>query len=136
VSAGAGSFRREERLQKLLAESKWHVEELRRQLENPETSAALSSRQRAARQRAARKKQQRLQQAIAQLPELKQKQAEAAQKAGHGRRGQQIRKQGAAGEQQRCGSAGDEDAQRGFQPGLQRAAGDRHRESRHRGRGG
>ena len=60
-------------MQKLLAESKWHVEELRRQLENPETSAALSSRQRAARQRAARKKQQRLQQAIAQLPELKQK---------------------------------------------------------------
>src|SRR5450759_3139349 len=41
VSAGAGSFRREERLQKLLRESKQHVEELRRQLENPEYSAAL-----------------------------------------------------------------------------------------------
>jgi transposase len=37
VSAGAGSFRREERLQKLLAESKQHVEEIRRQLENPES---------------------------------------------------------------------------------------------------
>jgi len=91
VSAGAGSFRREERLQKLLAESKRHVEELQRQLENPESSAALSSKQRAARQRAAKEKQQRLEQAIAQLPELKQKQAEAARKAGQGKRGQQIR---------------------------------------------
>jgi transposase len=91
VSAGASSFRREERLQKLLAESKQHVEELRRQLENPESWAALSARQRAARQRAAQEKQQRLEQAIAQLPELKQKQAQAAQKAGQGKHGQQIR---------------------------------------------
>jgi len=91
VSAGAGSFRREERLQKLLAESKQHVEELRRQLENPESSAALSSRQRAARRRAAKEKQQRLEQAIAQLPELQQQQAEAARKAGQGKRGQKIR---------------------------------------------
>ena len=91
VSAGAGSFRREERLQKLLAESKQHVEELQRQLENPESSAALSSRQRAARRRAAKEKQQRLEQAIAQLPELQQKQAEAARKAGQGERGQKIR---------------------------------------------
>jgi transposase len=93
VSAGAGSFRREERLRKLLAESKQHVEELRRQMENPEYSAALSAQQRAARQRAAQGKQQRLEQAIAQLPELKQKQAEAAQKAGHGKHGQKIRDQ-------------------------------------------
>jgi len=91
VSAGAGSFRREERLQKLLAESKQHVEEQRRQLEDPETSAGLSSRQRAARRRAAKEKQERLEQAIAQLPELQQKQAEAARKAGQGERGQKIR---------------------------------------------
>src|ERR1019366_3594955 len=91
VSAGAGSFRREERLQKLLAESKQHVEELRRQLENPESAAALSARQRAARQRAAQEKQQRLEQAIAQLPELKQKQAETAKRAGQGKCGQKIR---------------------------------------------
>ena len=86
VSAGAGSFRREERLQKLLAESKQHVEELRRQLENPESAAALS-----ARQRAAQEKQQRLEQAIAQLPELKQKQAETAKRARQGKCGQKIR---------------------------------------------
>jgi len=91
VSAGAGSFRREERLQKLLAESQRHVEELGRQLESPASWAVLSARQRAARQRAAQEKQQRLQQAIAQLPELKQQQAEAARKAGQGKRGQKIR---------------------------------------------
>jgi transposase len=90
VRAGAGSFRREERLQKLLAESQRHVEEMRRQLENPESSATLSSRQRAARRRAAKEKQQRLEQAIAQLPELQRKQAEAARKAGQGKRGQKI----------------------------------------------
>jgi transposase len=91
VSAGADSFRREERLQKLLEESKQHVEELRRQLENPEIAAGLSTQQRAGRRRAAAEKQQRLEQAIAQLPELKRKQAEAAEKAGQGKRGQKIR---------------------------------------------
>src|SRR5208283_1660782 len=68
VSAGAGSFRREERLQKLLEDARRHVEELRRQLENAEYSAGLSSRQRAARRQAA-----------------------AARKAGGGKRGQKIR---------------------------------------------
>jgi len=91
VSAGAGSFRREKRLRKLLKDARRHVEELRRQLDNPEYSAALSAKQRAMRQRAAAEKQQRLEQAIAQLPELKQKQAEAAQKAGRGKHGQKIR---------------------------------------------
>src|ERR1700730_7398731 len=75
VSAGADSFRREERLQMLLAQAK-HVEELRRQMENPESSAVLSANQGAARRRAAEEKQHRLEQAIAQLPELKRKQAE------------------------------------------------------------
>src|SRR6266851_5059964 len=91
VSAGAGSFRREERLRKLLGEARRQVEELRRQLECPEYSAGLSTKQRAARRRAAEEKQQRLEQAIAQLPELKQKQAEAARKAGGGKQGQKIR---------------------------------------------
>ena len=90
VSAGADSFRREERLQKLLAQAKQHVEELRRQMENPESSAVLSAKQGAARRRAAEEKQQRLEQAIAQLPELKRKQAEAAKKAGRGKQGQKI----------------------------------------------
>ena len=84
VSAGAGSFRREPRLQELLEKAQQHVQELRRQVESPAYSAALSAQQVAARRRVAEEKQNRLQQAIAQLPELKQKQAEAAKRAGHG----------------------------------------------------
>lgn len=90
VSAGASSFRREERLQELLTKAKEHVEELRRQVDSA-AHAALSARQKAVRRRVAAEKQQRLEQAIAQLPELKQKQVEAAQRAGQGQRGQQIR---------------------------------------------
>ena len=90
VSAGASSFRREERLQELLAKAKEHVAELHRQVDSPEY-VALSARKKAVRRRMAAEKQQRLEQAIAQLPELKQKQAEAAQRAGQGQRGQQMR---------------------------------------------
>jgi transposase len=90
VGAGASSFRRQERLQQLLQESRQHVEQLRDQVDSPE-HAALSARQRAARKRAAAEKLERLEQAIAQLPELKRKQAEAARQAGHGKRGEQIR---------------------------------------------
>lgn len=90
VNAGASSFRREERLEKLLAEAQQHVEELRQQVDSPEY-AALSARQKAARKRAAEEKKQRLEQALEQLPELKKKQEEAAKKAGQGKRGKQIR---------------------------------------------
>jgi transposase len=90
VSAGASSFRREERLQELLTKARQHVEELRRQVDSPQ-HAALSARQRAARKRAAEEKQRRLEEAIAQLPELKQKQAEAERRAGQGQQGQKVR---------------------------------------------
>ena len=53
--------------------------------------ARLTARQQAARQRAAIEKQHRLEQAIEQLPELKQKQAEAEKRAGQGVHGQKIR---------------------------------------------
>jgi transposase len=91
VSAGSNSFRREERLQQLLEQAQQQVLELRKQLESPAQSAAVTARQKAARKRAAESRQQRLEQAIAQLPELKQKQAEAAQRAGKGKCGDQIR---------------------------------------------
>jgi len=64
VSAGAGSFRRQERLEKLLEESRQHVEQLRQQVDSPEY-ASLSARQCAARKRAAAEKLERLQAAIA-----------------------------------------------------------------------
>jgi transposase len=74
VSAGASSFRREERLQELLQGAKRHVQELRREQESPARLAGLSAGQKAARKRAAQERQQRLEQAMAQLPELKKRQ--------------------------------------------------------------
>ena len=60
------------------------------QVDSPEYQA-FSARRRAARKRAAAERLERLEQAVAQLPELKRKQAEAARQAGHGKRGEQIR---------------------------------------------
>jgi hypothetical protein len=60
-------------------------------LESPAYSAKLTSRQAAARKRAVEEKQQRLEQAIAQLPELKRRQEEAERRAGQGKSGQKIR---------------------------------------------
>jgi len=91
VSAGAGSFRREERLRVLLAESQKHVEELRRQVEEPEKLSARAGKKKKAERRAAEEKQKRLEQALAQLPEMKRRQEEAARQAGQGKCGQKIR---------------------------------------------
>jgi hypothetical protein len=70
---GTSSFRRRDRLKKFHQQARAHVEQLRRQLDDPALSAQLSARQRAARQRAAEEREQRLEQALAQLPELEQK---------------------------------------------------------------
>jgi len=90
VNAGASRFRREERLEELLQKAREQVAELRRQVDSPEY-ARLTARQKAARQRAAVEKQHRLEQAIEQLPELKQKQSEAEKRAGDGVHGQKVR---------------------------------------------
>src|SRR5271157_1091574 len=90
VGAGAGSFRREERLEELLDEARAHVDALRQQVDSPEY-AALTARQRAARKRAATERLERLDQAMAQLPELKRKQSEAEKRAGQGKFGQKVR---------------------------------------------
>lgn len=78
--AGASSFRRSERLKNLLEVAGAHVAELKAIFDNPEQSAGLSVRQKAARLRAAREKQERLQQAIDELPGLKVKQEKLAKK--------------------------------------------------------
>jgi transposase len=90
VSAGAGSFRRRERLEKLLGEARQHVEQVRQQLESP-AQAGLSKRQRAARQRAAAERAQRLEAAIAQLPELEARRAERLRHVRQGAAGERIR---------------------------------------------
>ncbi len=91
VGAGASSFRREERLAKLLAEAQQHVKALREELNSPGVRAQLTAQQRAARQRAAEEKQKRVEEALAQLPELKRRQEEAARRAGEGESGKKIR---------------------------------------------
>jgi transposase len=91
VGAGASSFRREERLAKLLADAQQHVKELREELDSPGVRARLTAQQRVARQRAAEERQKRVEEALAQLPELKRRQEEAAQRAGQGESGKKIR---------------------------------------------
>ena len=91
VGAGADSFRGEERLAKLLAEAQQHVKELREELASPGVGAQRTAQQRAARQRAAKEKQKRVEEAIAQLPEMKRRQEEAAQRAGEGESGKKLR---------------------------------------------
>lgn len=93
VSAGAASFRREERLGQLLVESRRHVEELKRQIEEPEQLAGEAARKKAAQRRAAEEKQKRVEQALAQLPELKRQLENRAERAGQGRYGEKIRSQ-------------------------------------------
>ncbi len=63
VSAGADSFRREDRLQDLLNQARQHVDQLRRQVDGP-AQAGLTARQKAARLRAAAEKLERLEQAV------------------------------------------------------------------------
>jgi transposase len=91
VSAGASSFRREDRLGGLLEQARQHVEELKRQIDGPR-QAAGNARRRAMRKRAAEDKLQRLEEAVAQLPELKARQAEAERRAGAGEQGKKVRR--------------------------------------------
>jgi hypothetical protein len=91
VSAGASSFRREERLQELLQQAREHVKQLRQQVDGG-VASELSKRQKGARRKAAEERLKRLEQAVAQLPELKQKQARAEKRAGEGTQGEKVRK--------------------------------------------
>jgi len=76
ASAGAASFRREDRLAQLLDEATAQVEQLRREV--ADDPGATARRQAAARQRAAAERQQRVANALKQLPEV----AARRQKAG------------------------------------------------------
>jgi hypothetical protein len=68
ASAGAGSFRREEKLRRYLEEAKREVARLKRELEAD--PGARSRRQEAARERAVREREERIEAALARLPEL------------------------------------------------------------------
>ena len=77
---GASSLRRGERLKLLLKQAREHVAELKAMLEDPEQSAGLAAKKKAAMERAAKQRQQRIEQAIAQLPELEKRQQELAKR--------------------------------------------------------
>ena len=110
VGAGGSSFRREERLQELLVQAQQQVLELRRQREWPERGGNDGSAESGA-QRAAGRGQQRLQQAIAQLPEVKQS-GRGDCKGWPGSVGKKDPGAQAAGEHDGRGGAGDEDGER------------------------
>jgi transposase len=78
--AGSGSFRRGATLNKLLEEARAHVAEMRSLLEDPEKSAGLSAKKKAAMARAAREREGRVEAALARLPALQRKQAALARK--------------------------------------------------------
>jgi len=78
--AGSNTFRRQGRLAELLEQARKHVAELRELLDDPERSAGLSAKRRAAMARAARERQQRVEDAIAQLPELQRRQRQLSKK--------------------------------------------------------
>jgi transposase len=77
---GSSSLRRKERLDQLLLQARQHVAELKTQINDPAHGGGTGAKKKAAIQRAARERQARLEQAIAQMPELEQRQAE---RAGH-----------------------------------------------------
>ena len=82
ASAGAGSFRRKEKLEQYLEQARARIEELKREVD--QDPAALTRRQTAARERAAREREERILKALARLPELakiKQRQGKQAEDA-------------------------------------------------------
>jgi transposase len=91
ASAGDKSFRRGRTQEELLKEAEAHVASLAALLRDPEKSAALSSRQKAARRRAAQDRAERVKAAMAQLPALAAKQAARARKLGNGEQGRKQR---------------------------------------------
>lgn len=82
ASAGAASFRREEKLENYLAAARAQVEALKREVEDD--PSAQDRRSKAARERAAKEREARIQAALARLPELadiKKRQGKAADQA-------------------------------------------------------
>jgi transposase len=78
--AGSSSFRRAARLEELLTAAQAHVAEIKALLDDPEKSAGLSARRSAALKRAAANRVQRIEQAVAQMPELRERQEKRARR--------------------------------------------------------
>lgn len=116
--AGAGSFRGAERLERLLQQSKAHIQELKTLLDDPEKSAGLSARRKAAKRRAAKERAERIEAAMKQLPAIQARREKALEKAGEGSHEQQIKSRRV------CASTSDAEARKmkmgngGFNPAF------------------
>ena len=80
ASAGSSSFRRGSTLEKLRQEAAEQMKALRQLFDDPQASAGLSARQKAAKERAARQRQQRIEQAAALIPKLQARQEQSARR--------------------------------------------------------
>lgn len=83
ASAGAGSFRRQGKLESYLEQAREQVAALKRQIE--EDPGALSRRSQAARERAVREREERIKKALARLPELAKIKQQQGKDAGEAR---------------------------------------------------
>ena len=80
ASAGSSSFRRSQTLAKLREAAQEHMRQLGELLEDPEKSAGLSARERAAKRKAARERQKRIEEAMKLIPQLQERQERAAKR--------------------------------------------------------
>ena len=137
VGAGASSFRREERLEKLLEEAKQHVEELHQRLDSPESPCSGGHGEAGGSAEAGGAGEAGTVGAgDCAVTGTEEAAGGSGAASGAGQERTEDSGERAAGEHDRCGSAGDEDAERGIQPGGECAVGDRHREPGDCGGGG
>ena len=84
ASAGSGSFRRKDRLERFLEEAQAQVERLAQEREHPDPG--VSKRKRAAQERAARERKERVERALGELPAVQAAKERQAKRAGKARR--------------------------------------------------
>lgn len=85
ASAGASSFRRQERLEQCLAEAREQVERLAKEREHPDPG--VNRRRRAAQERVARERQSRIEEALRRLPAIKAAKERQGKTLSKGKRG-------------------------------------------------
>jgi len=80
ASAGSASFRRGSTLKKLREEAAEQMKQLRARLDDPQQGAGWSAKKKAARRRAARQRQRRIDEALALIPQLTERQKRSARR--------------------------------------------------------
>ena len=91
ASAGAASFRRASTLTRLRQEAAAQIEALKQLLEDPQASAGLSARKKAAKTRAARERAARIDKAIEQIPRLQERQDRLAKRMSQKQKQKQLK---------------------------------------------